>query len=48
MAQTKTITACLKFAKDHIDVPQGIWDNVLRTDETNIEQHNVAKVSQLL
>lgn len=33
----KNIAARLKFAKDHHDVPQQFWDNILWTDETKIE-----------
>ena len=29
--------ALLKFAKEHLDVPQLYWKNILRTDETNVE-----------
>ncbi|KAK3524862.1 hypothetical protein QTP86_010091 [Hemibagrus guttatus] len=31
------IAARLKFAKDHLDTPQHYWENVLWTDETEIE-----------
>ncbi|KAF7644157.1 hypothetical protein LDENG_00226770, partial [Lucifuga dentata] len=33
----KTITAHLKFAKEHLDTPQCYWENVLWTDETKVE-----------
>ncbi|KAF7655970.1 hypothetical protein LDENG_00047760 [Lucifuga dentata] len=33
----KIITACLKFAKEHLDPPQHYWENVLWTDETKVE-----------
>ena len=33
----KNIAARLKFAKEHSDTPQRYWQNVLWTDETNIE-----------
>ena len=32
------IAACLKFAKEHTDIPQQYWQNVLWTNETKIEQ----------
>uniref|UniRef100_A0A8C5P6E3 Transposase n=1 Tax=Leptobrachium leishanense TaxID=445787 RepID=A0A8C5P6E3_9ANUR len=33
----KNIAARLKFAKEHLDVPQHYWQNILWTDETKIE-----------
>uniref|UniRef100_A0A8C5LM91 Transposase n=1 Tax=Leptobrachium leishanense TaxID=445787 RepID=A0A8C5LM91_9ANUR len=33
----KNIAAHLKFAKEHLDVPQHYWQNILWTDETKIE-----------
>ena len=33
----KDIAARRKFAKDHLDVPQQFWQNILWTDETKIE-----------
>uniref|UniRef100_A0A8C5R032 Transposase n=1 Tax=Leptobrachium leishanense TaxID=445787 RepID=A0A8C5R032_9ANUR len=33
----KNIAARLKFAKEHLDVPQHYWQNILSTDETKIE-----------
>ncbi|KAJ4922284.1 hypothetical protein JOQ06_021628, partial [Pogonophryne albipinna] len=33
----KNIAARLKFAKEHLDVPQHYWQNILRTDETKVE-----------
>ncbi len=32
----KNIAACLQFAKDHVDNPEGYWRNVLWTDKTKI------------
>ena len=48
-AAKKNIVACLKFAKEHLDVPQCFWQNILWTDETTVElfgrntQHSVGK-----
>ena len=33
----KNIAASLKFAKEHLDVPQRYWQNILWTDETKVE-----------
>ena len=33
----KNIAARLKFAKEHLDVPQRYWQNILWTDETTAE-----------
>ncbi|KAJ4933683.1 hypothetical protein JOQ06_030507 [Pogonophryne albipinna] len=33
----KNIAARLKFAKEHLDVPQHYWQNILSTDETKVE-----------
>uniref|UniRef100_A0A803JCJ7 Transposase Tc1-like domain-containing protein n=1 Tax=Xenopus tropicalis TaxID=8364 RepID=A0A803JCJ7_XENTR len=33
----KNIAARLKFAKEHLDVPQQYWQNILWTDETKVE-----------
>ena len=33
----KKIAAHLKFAKEHLDVPQRYWQNILWTDETKVE-----------
>lgn len=33
----KNIAARQKFTKDHLDVPQQFWQNILWTDETKIE-----------
>ncbi|KAJ4922471.1 hypothetical protein JOQ06_019566 [Pogonophryne albipinna] len=33
----KNIAARLKFAKEHLDVPQHYWQNILWTDETKVE-----------
>ena len=33
----KNIAACLKFAKEHLDVRQRYWQNILWTDETKVE-----------
>ena len=33
----KNIDTCLKFAKDHLDDPEGYWKNVLWTDESKVE-----------
>uniref|UniRef100_A0A8C4NIR9 Transposase n=1 Tax=Eptatretus burgeri TaxID=7764 RepID=A0A8C4NIR9_EPTBU len=33
----KNIAPCLKFAKDHLDNPEGWWKNVLWTDESKVE-----------
>ena len=32
----KNIAARLKFAKEHLDVPQRCWQNILWTDETKV------------
>ena len=32
----KNIAARLKFAKEHLDVPQRYWQNILWTDETKV------------
>uniref|UniRef100_A0AAR2KM81 Transposase Tc1-like domain-containing protein n=1 Tax=Pygocentrus nattereri TaxID=42514 RepID=A0AAR2KM81_PYGNA len=34
---TQNNAAHLKFAKEHLDVPQHYWQNILWTDETKIE-----------
>ena len=33
----KNIATRLKFAKDHLDDPEGYWKNVLWTDESKVE-----------
>ena len=33
----KNIAARLKFAKEHLDVPQHYWQNIMWTDETTVE-----------
>jgi hypothetical protein len=48
----KNIAARLKFAKEHLDVPQRYWQNILWTDETTVvlfgrnTQHCVEKRRQ--
>jgi hypothetical protein len=32
----KNIAAHLKFTKEHLDVPQSYWQNILWTDETKV------------
>ena len=31
------LTTRLKFAEEHLDVPQCYWQNILWTDETKVE-----------
>ena len=33
----KHIAAHLKFTKEHLDVPQRFWQNILWTDETTVK-----------
>jgi hypothetical protein len=35
-AVQKNIAARLKFAKEHLDVPQRYWQNILWTDESKV------------
>ena len=37
LLSTKNIATYLKFAKDHLDDPEGYWKNVLWTDESKVE-----------
>lgn len=37
LLSTKNIAAHLQFAKDPLDKPEGFWNNVLWTDETEIK-----------
>lgn len=37
VAVDKYIAACLKFAQEHLDVPQYYWETNLWTDETKVE-----------
>lgn len=41
--QTKKeiLAACLKFAKEHLNIPQDCWQNILWTDETKIEHRTL-------
>ena len=36
LSKNNNIAARLKFAKEHLDVPQHFWQNILWTDETKV------------